>query len=464
MQLQTEKANDAAEKAKEKEFRDRGDVMECSLCFDPTPIYKVIHCNSEKAAHVTCFDCINEQARSCIGDQKWELLCPDTSGCSASFGLSEKQRAIDAKTLNTLDRIQQQAELLQANLENLSRCPFCDFAVICPPIEIDWELRCENPECEKISCRRCNKITHAPKTCKEAREDQGLDERHAIEEARTAAVIKKCICGRPIVKLEGCNKVRCFCNRTICDYCGKDITEGGYNHFAGEGGFQNRVAGKCPLYDDNIQRNDKNAKAAGDAAKKKIREDNPDISEADLEIKFKENVGSSQPGAFPGVGFAARAGIPLGRLAPPFPGAGFAPMVPHYVPQPPAVPFNNRGVPPVPNAYGAPQFPMGYVQGQPPARQPNAGRAGYVLPWLQERLDNNNGQRPRREPVHDIPQIAGRNGGHARRHSEELRPVAPLSNRQPIHLPGISREDNDIGRGRRHQEDQKREYTLPRRR
>ena len=117
---------------------------------------------------------------------------------------------------------------------------------------------------------------------------------------RTAAVIKNCACGRPIVKLDGCNKVRCYCGKTICDFCGEDVSNSGYNHFAGEGGYQHRVGGKCPLYDDNAKRNEQNAKAAEERAKKKIREENPDLSEADLEIKFKMEVESAPHGPFPG--------------------------------------------------------------------------------------------------------------------------------------------------------------------
>ena len=78
-QREANKANDAAEKAKDKEYRDSGRVLECSICFEETPVYKVIHCNSEKTSHATCFSCINDQAKSYIGDQKWDLRCPSTS-------------------------------------------------------------------------------------------------------------------------------------------------------------------------------------------------------------------------------------------------------------------------------------------------------------------------------------------------------------------------------------------------
>ena len=74
-------------------------------------------------------------------------LVPVDSGCKATYSRKEKQRALDAKTLETLERLQQQAELKLANMTGLESCPFCDFAAICPPVEVDKEFRCGNPEC-----------------------------------------------------------------------------------------------------------------------------------------------------------------------------------------------------------------------------------------------------------------------------------------------------------------------------
>ena len=112
-------------------------------------------------------------------------------------------------------------------------------------------------------------------------------------------MIKKCGgCSRPIVKDGGCNKVRCQCGRLICDVCGKDITRAAYDHFAVEGGGIARAnKGACPLYDDTARRWEKDAQEAEAIAMKKIRQENPHISEEDLKIKFKDVVqaGSGSP-------------------------------------------------------------------------------------------------------------------------------------------------------------------------
>lgn len=74
----------------------------------------------------------------------------DGSGCEATFSRSERRIFLDAKTIETLDRLQQQEEIRRADLEGLARCPFCDFAAICPPAEVDKEFHCNNSECEEV--------------------------------------------------------------------------------------------------------------------------------------------------------------------------------------------------------------------------------------------------------------------------------------------------------------------------
>lgn len=112
--------------------------------------------------------------------------------CPGSFLAAERKSYLDGKTISALDRLEQDAVLREANIENLASCPFCPYAAECPPPEEDKEFRCQNPHCRVVSCRLCNKETHIPKTCAEAVADNRDSARHQIEEAMSEAMIRKC--------------------------------------------------------------------------------------------------------------------------------------------------------------------------------------------------------------------------------------------------------------------------------
>ena len=85
--------------------------------------------------------------------------------------------------------------------------------------------------------------------------------------------------------------------QVICDYCGKDITKEGYQHFddqrfhhqAQQAQPAQPASSKCPLY-DKPDRKDIQIEEAGKAATEKVRKENPELSEEDLKIKFSEEV------------------------------------------------------------------------------------------------------------------------------------------------------------------------------
>ena len=219
----------------------------------------------------------------------------DGSGCKEEFSREEKHRFLDTKMLDLLERLQQQADLRAADVEGLESCPFCDYAAIYPPVEEDKEFRCLMPTCEIISCRLCRLISHIPKTCEEYKKEQGVEERHVLEEAMTKALLKTCPkCGVSIVKEGGCNKMICSkCHTAVCDYCGEDISRTGYNHFNNSGTTRDGAPRKgkgCPPHDDTDNRNKKRIEAAEKEAIAQIRAENPGISEEDLKIKFSESV------------------------------------------------------------------------------------------------------------------------------------------------------------------------------
>ncbi|KAL8785456.1 MAG: hypothetical protein Q9195_008633 [Heterodermia aff. obscurata] len=384
----TKKEVSAAAAAKEKEYRDRGEIMDCGTCCDDYPTYNFIHCDGD-CPHFLCFGCLQRYADTEIGNQRYKLNCLDDSGCTGTYSRKERQRALNAKSFDTLERLQQQAELKLANMAGLENCPFCDFAAICPPVQIDKEFRCRNPECEKISCRLCRKDSHIPMSCREYKESLGVDERHAVEEAMTKALLKTCPkCGKQILKQDGCNKVICFCGGMLCDYCGKDITKEGYQHFEGPSLSRSK---KCPTHDNFVERRKAEVSKAEAEAIKKAREENPDLTEEQLKLKFSKAVENDPPNRLlpPNLNalpqhvrehLANRLGIPDWQQHPVaphiMPGAYPFPNAPPYQPMPIdrnylLPPFAH--VPPLPPARGVGGVPQNAFAYQPPAQNPRAG-------------------------------------------------------------------------------------------
>jgi TRIAD3 protein (E3 ubiquitin-protein ligase RNF216) len=171
--------------------RMHGELSECGCCFDEFPRNRMVHCEGE-VVHWFCRNCMKQQAETTVGYSKYELTCLSMDGCAAGFSVTQRRAFLDDKLQIALDRIEQQAMLRLAGIENLETCPFCPFAMEYPPVEENKEFRCANSECEIVSCRLCRKKTHIPKTCAEAATEEGHSARHTIEEAMSEAVIRKC--------------------------------------------------------------------------------------------------------------------------------------------------------------------------------------------------------------------------------------------------------------------------------
>lgn len=112
--------------------------------------------------------------------------------CSAGFSRDERGKFLNDHLVEALDRIEQEEVLRLAAIDNLATCPFCPFAAEYPDVEIDREFRCLNPKCEIVSCRICRAETHVPLSCDEAAKENGMSARKHIEEAMSAAMIRRC--------------------------------------------------------------------------------------------------------------------------------------------------------------------------------------------------------------------------------------------------------------------------------
>lgn len=168
-----------------------GTTADCECCFDERPFNRMVHCEGD-ILHWFCRDCAKQMAETQIGLSKYNLACMSMDGCEAGFSLDQRNQFLDPKSVVALERIEQDAVLRMACIENLAKCPFCPYAAEYPPVEENKEFRCDNPSCGTVSCRLCDQETHIPKTCEEARFEEGHSARHRIEEAMSQALIRKC--------------------------------------------------------------------------------------------------------------------------------------------------------------------------------------------------------------------------------------------------------------------------------
>ncbi|KAI1478359.1 hypothetical protein F4774DRAFT_165373 [Daldinia eschscholtzii] len=290
-ELKAIKDAETARKAEEEEnfahAKSIGEVVECGCCFDEFPLNRMIHCNGENC-HWFCRNCMKKQAETNVGVSKYEITCMSTDGCAAGFSTDQKKQFLNKKLRVALGRLEQEAALRMAGIENLENCPFCPYAAECPPIEVDKEFTCVNPGCEKVSCRMCHKETHIPKTCAEASRDQGLDARHVVEEAMSEALIRRCNeCQTPYLKLNGCNKIYCTkCSNIQCYVCRQTIADYGHFDDARRGG----KSGQCPLFDKTEERHQQEVQQAEEKVRQKMLKDHADITEDTLKINLSEQV------------------------------------------------------------------------------------------------------------------------------------------------------------------------------
>lgn len=142
----------------------------------------------------------------CFAESEYKRFLPETS-IAALHKVSRAYSCVSCT--DEVRQIRMEKEVDLADFADLAKCPFCIYACV---IENAQErlFRCMRAGCEVVSCRECKKVDHLPKTCLEVSEDVVIDNRHAVEEAMTAALMKACPkCSNPYVKESGCNKMSC---------------------------------------------------------------------------------------------------------------------------------------------------------------------------------------------------------------------------------------------------------------
>ncbi|KAK9422820.1 hypothetical protein SUNI508_00683 [Seiridium unicorne] len=271
-----------AERANVERARKNGEMTECGCCFDEFPLNRMVHCEGA-TVHWFCRPCMTQQAETKIGYSKCDIACLSMEGCSAGFSASQKDTFLDRKLRIALNRIEAQAALQAAGIENLETCPFCPMAMEYPPVEENKEFRCTNPSCEIVSCRLCRKITHIPKTCAEAAAEEGHSARHTIEEAMSEAIIRKC--NKSLTPDANTRQALILTLRWMAaiKFVVPDVVL--YNAM-NRGGKD----GQCPLFDQTEVRHQDEVRRAEEASRSQVVKDNPELNADILKLRLSAQV------------------------------------------------------------------------------------------------------------------------------------------------------------------------------
>jgi TRIAD3 protein (E3 ubiquitin-protein ligase RNF216) len=175
------------------------------ICCEDLPSNRMASCTIGK--HSSCFVCVRKYVESIIGQNKYFPRCMD-SDCKGVYAKTMLRPLLDKSIMDRMERLEQNEQL--KNVEGIEECPFCNFKAV--PHGSTTVFDCQNPECEKSSCRKCKELSHIPKTCKEAEEwksaGANMNIRHLLEEAMSRAAMRVChVCETAFVKEEGCNYV-----------------------------------------------------------------------------------------------------------------------------------------------------------------------------------------------------------------------------------------------------------------
>ncbi|KAF9576631.1 hypothetical protein EC968_006979 [Mortierella alpina] len=258
-------------------YKERNELIECGCCFDEVAPNRVAQCED---GHLFCMECSRRGAEVEIGYQRTVLKCM-SAGCTSTFTDAEAIKFLPSAVFKGLLRARQQQELKMAGLDSLVECPFCPYAAVMEN-ENDKEFRCQARRCRKISCRLCKQLTHIPLSCEEHRKEQEknsvLSAQHRVEEQMSQALIRECPkCKSRFFKTEGCNKMTCpECHTKMCYVCKKEIKD--YSHFdQTPANSPPKNKNLCRLWENTIQRNEAEVKAAAQRSMQELRAQEPSL-------------------------------------------------------------------------------------------------------------------------------------------------------------------------------------------
>ncbi|XP_063230180.1 uncharacterized protein LOC134535148 isoform X2 [Bacillus rossius redtenbacheri] len=189
--------------------------LECPICCDEE--LEIVEMAACAEGHLFCKACVKRSAETRIGDGLTTFPCLEDS-CTAEFGTRTLESLLNHTLFTRMVQQRSLQEVESAQIQDLVRCPFCEYAAILPPdLSV---LVCENTECLKETCRYCKEPNHIPLRCSEVEKEGETKMRTEIEDRMTDAVIRKCnSCSKKFIKSDGCNKMVCPCGAIMCYLC-----------------------------------------------------------------------------------------------------------------------------------------------------------------------------------------------------------------------------------------------------
>ena len=193
------------------------DMLECQCCFCESNFSDMVPCCE---GHLFCNQCLNDYVKQKCQDgvRSGVLECMEND-CDAPFARSMLSVKVPDEMLKKLDERIEAANIAQAALPDLVRCPKCQIQFELP--EEIMVLVCGS--CQYQSCRNCKiewTAEHQGKKCEELETDDTTKQRRLLEEQMSEAIMRRCPkCKTPLIKNQGCNKLTCNCGGKLCYVC-----------------------------------------------------------------------------------------------------------------------------------------------------------------------------------------------------------------------------------------------------
>ncbi|KAK2949534.1 putative E3 ubiquitin-protein ligase RNF216 [Blattamonas nauphoetae] len=272
-----------------------GAFFDCPICYESYPMEQVLQCSE---GCLICRACLRDHLITGLNSQKLNFSCVTDTECPGVYVESIVNQVLDPDEQRRMTNLDFD-RTVKESIENKVECPFCDyFEIIEADIAAHPEFHCKNPRCSKVSCRKCGKEAHYPALC--AEDESAHDNfRKVVESAMTNARIRSCHrCRKPLIKIDGCNRITCTCGAFMCYACGQALDDKNpYQHFKQNDAnldaqmkrnLINGTQGFCLLYEDSTEQDNRRVEIAKKQAIKKWKQENPAFAHLEFDVKVKE--------------------------------------------------------------------------------------------------------------------------------------------------------------------------------